>query len=113
MAFHLLETTIDAIQAAYRAGELSARDLVQLYLNRIEVYDQKGPNINAIITIAPDLLEQADRLDAAYGTSGRVGQLRRHRRRPGGLRLHPPAVGLERHRGDAADRGAGEPGGRL
>lgn len=75
MAFHLLETTIDAIQAAYRAGELSARDLVQLYLNRIEVYDKKGPNINAIITIAPDLLEQADRLDAAYGTSGPVGPL--------------------------------------
>src|SRR5215207_8534740 len=75
MAFHLLETTIDAIQAAYRAGELSARDLVQLYLNRIEVYDKQGPNINAIITIAPDLLEQADRLDAAYGTSGPVGPL--------------------------------------
>ena len=75
MAFHLLETTIDAIQAAYRAGELSARDLVQLYLNRIEAYDKKGPNINAIITIAPDLLEQADRLDAAYGTSGPVGPL--------------------------------------
>jgi len=35
MAFHVLETTIDAIQAAYRAGDLSARDLVQLYLNQI------------------------------------------------------------------------------
>lgn len=75
MAFHLLETTIDAIQAAYRAGELSARELVQLYLNRIEAYDKQGPSINAIITLAPDLLEQADRLDAAYRTSGPVGPL--------------------------------------
>ncbi len=75
MAFHLLETTIDAIQQAYKADELSARDLVQLYLNRIEAYDRNGPNINAILAAAPDALEQADRLDAAYRSSGPVGPL--------------------------------------
>jgi hypothetical protein len=32
---------------------LPARRLVQLYLDRIETYDKKGPAINAIITINP------------------------------------------------------------
>ncbi|MSQ28244.1 MAG: amidase [Dehalococcoidia bacterium] len=75
MAFHLQETTIEAIQQAYKSGELSARDLVQLYLNRIEAYDHNGPAINAIINVAADALEQADRLDAAYRSSGPVGPL--------------------------------------
>jgi amidase len=75
MAFQLLETTIKAIHVAYKAKELSAREVVQLYLNRIEAYDKRGPEINAIITLAPDALEQADRLDAAYRTSGPVGPL--------------------------------------
>jgi amidase len=73
--FHLLETTIDQIQAAYKAGALSARELTQLYLNRIEAYDRGGPKINSIITVAPDALEQADRLDAAMKASGPVGPL--------------------------------------
>lgn len=75
MAFQLVETTIGAIHGAYEAKELSARELVRLYLNRIEAYDKKGPEINAVITLAPDALEQADRMDAAYRTSGPVGPL--------------------------------------
>ena len=56
--FHLVEATIDQIQAAYKAGKLSARELTQLYLNRIEAYDRAGPMINSIITIAPDALSE-------------------------------------------------------
>jgi Asp-tRNA(Asn)/Glu-tRNA(Gln) amidotransferase A subunit family amidase len=73
--FSLLETTIDDIQRAYTAGDLSARELTQWYLNRIEAYDSNGPRINAIITIAPDALKEADRLDAALQASGPVGPL--------------------------------------
>jgi Asp-tRNA(Asn)/Glu-tRNA(Gln) amidotransferase A subunit family amidase len=73
--FNLLEATIESIHAAYRSGELTSRQLVQLYLNRIEAYDQKGPKLNAIITVNSQALEEADRLDAAYKRSGPVGSL--------------------------------------
>jgi amidase len=73
--FRLLETTIDDLQRAYTSGDLSAREVTQLYLNRIDAYDRNGPRINSIITIAPDALTEADRLDAAFRASGPVGPL--------------------------------------
>src|SRR5262245_45827088 len=75
MVFNLLETTIDRVHAAYRSGELTCRQLVQMYLDRIERYDKNGPAINAIITLNPDALKEADRLDAALQASGWVGPL--------------------------------------
>src|SRR5438093_4596632 len=73
--FNILETTIDEVGRAYQSGQLTARQLVQLYLDRIEAYDKKGPTINAIITVNPRALEEANRLDAALKTSGFVGPL--------------------------------------
>src|SRR3990172_10607597 len=73
--FRLLEATIEDIHAAYKSGQLTSRQLVQLYLDRIEAYDKKGPSINAIITLNPKALEEAARLDAAFKTSGFVGPL--------------------------------------
>jgi amidase len=73
--FHLLEATIEDIHSAYKSGRLTSHQLVQLYLNRIEAYDKKGPGINAVITINPKALEEADRLDAAFKASGFVGPL--------------------------------------
>ena len=73
--FHLEEATIDSVHNAYRSGRLTSHQLVQLYLNRIEAYDKKGPAINAIITVNPKALEEADRLDAAFKASGFVGPL--------------------------------------
>jgi amidase len=75
MSFNVIETTIDQVHAAYRAGELTCRQLVQTYLDRIQAYDQSGPALNAIITINPQALHEADRLDAALRTSGLVGPL--------------------------------------
>jgi amidase len=73
--FNILEATIDNIQAAYKAGDLTCRQLVQTNLDRIEAFDKKGPNINAIITINSEALQEAGRLDAAYKASGPVGPL--------------------------------------
>src|ERR1700687_2117749 len=73
--FQLMETSIADIHAAYRAGKLTAHQLTQAYLDRIDAYDKRGPAINAIITLNPHALEDADRLDAAYRTSGFVGPL--------------------------------------
>jgi Asp-tRNA(Asn)/Glu-tRNA(Gln) amidotransferase A subunit family amidase len=75
MSFNVLETTIDEIHAAYKSGQLTCRQLVQMYLDRIEAYDKKGPAINAIITLNSAAINEADRLDAAFKTSGFVGPL--------------------------------------
>jgi Asp-tRNA(Asn)/Glu-tRNA(Gln) amidotransferase A subunit family amidase len=74
-AFHLQDATIQDILDAYKSGQLTAHRLVQLYLNRIEAYDRKGPNINSIVTVNPKALEEADRLDAALKASGLAGPL--------------------------------------
>ncbi|MBN9081500.1 MAG: hypothetical protein BGP04_24760 [Rhizobiales bacterium 62-17] len=74
-AFRIQEATIAGIHEAYRNETLSARQLVQTYLDRIEAYDQKGPCINSVITLNARALEDADRLDAAFRTSGFVGPL--------------------------------------
>src|ERR1051325_7904641 len=73
--FRLLETTIADIHAAYQAGTLTVRALVQAYLDRIAAYDQQGPAINALISLNPAALDEADRLDAAFKSSGFVGPL--------------------------------------
>src|SRR5215831_2516001 len=73
--FEIVETTIDQVHAAFKSGRLTAHQLVQGYLDRIRAYDQQGPKLNAIITVNPKALEEADRLDAEYTRSGLVGPL--------------------------------------
>lgn len=73
--FNVVETTIEEVHAAYKSGRLTSRQLVQLYLNRIEAYDKKGPALNTIITLNSKALEEADKLDAAFKASGFVGPL--------------------------------------
>jgi Asp-tRNA(Asn)/Glu-tRNA(Gln) amidotransferase A subunit family amidase len=75
MSFNVIETTIEQVHAAYKSGELTCRQLVQTYLDRIQAYDKNGPALNAIITINPQALQEADRLDAVYKASGFVGPL--------------------------------------
>jgi amidase len=73
--FQIMETTIDDIHAAFKSGKLTAHQLVQGYLDRINAYDKQGPRINSIITLNPKALEEADKLDAQYKNSGFVGPL--------------------------------------
>jgi Asp-tRNA(Asn)/Glu-tRNA(Gln) amidotransferase A subunit family amidase len=74
-SFNIVEATIDDIHAGYKSGQLTCRQVVQMYLDRIEAFDKKGPKINAIITVNNDALKEADRLDASYQASGPVGPL--------------------------------------
>jgi amidase len=74
-SFHLEEASVQDIQDAYKSGRLTAHQLVQLYLNRIEAYDKKGPSLNTIVTLNPQVLQEANRLDAAFKTSGLTGPL--------------------------------------
>jgi amidase len=74
-SFHLLETSIEDIHAAFAAKRLTCRDLVNLYIKRIEAYDKEGPRLNAVQTINARALQQAAQLDAAYASSGLTGPL--------------------------------------
>lgn len=75
-SFAVPETTIAEAHQAMTAGRLTARQLVQLYLDRIAAYDQVGPAINALITIHPRALAIADSLDSIFRRTGRfVGPL--------------------------------------
>jgi amidase len=73
--FDPIDATISDIHAAYAAGTLTCRALVQFYLDRIETLDRGGPNLNSVISTNPKALEQADALDAAFAKSGPVGPL--------------------------------------
>src|SRR5215472_9846618 len=72
-SFNIVEATIDDIHAGYKSGQLTCRQLVRMYLDRIEAYDKKGPAIKAIITLNSHALEEADQLDAKFKASGFVG----------------------------------------
>lgn len=52
-------------------ARLTARALAEAYLSRIEGIDRAGPELRAVIEIAPDVVEVADALDAERRTSGR------------------------------------------
>jgi len=75
VAFHLMEATVDEVRGALQSGRATCRGLVELYLKRIETYDKAGPGLNAVQTINPRALQEADRLDAAFKSSGPVGPL--------------------------------------
>ena len=73
--FTLEEATIADVHKAFKSGELTAKKLVEMYLKRIEAYDQKGPKLNAVIYVNPKALEEAAALDAKFKKSGPVGPL--------------------------------------
>ena len=73
--FQVEETTITEIHAAMETGRLSAEQLVQMYLDRIEAYDKQGASINSLITINQEALSRARELDIAFAVTGFVGPL--------------------------------------
>jgi amidase len=73
--FQVEETTIAQIHAAFKAGALTCRSLVEQYQQRIERFDKKGPGINAIVVMNPEAQSQADALDRRFKTSDLVGPL--------------------------------------
>ena len=73
--FNVVEATIGDIHRAMHAGELTARQLVQLYLDRIEAYDKQRSAVNSIIVVNPNALARAAELDRQFTESGMVGPL--------------------------------------
>ena len=50
----LEEATIVQLQAAMATGQLIARRLAEMYPERIQFLDQRGPHFNAVLEINPD-----------------------------------------------------------
>ena len=67
------------------AGELSCRELVQTYIDRIEAFDRGGPGINSIIAVNPKAIEDAaEPWTPSRAASGPIGTAPRRTRRPEG-----------------------------
>lgn len=62
--FPLNEVTVAELQNKMQAGELTCRNITEMYLQRIEEVDNSGPKINSIIELNPEALAIADALDA-------------------------------------------------
>ncbi|HAV76847.1 MAG TPA: amidase [Anaerolineae bacterium] len=71
----LPEWTIHELQEKMEAGELTARQVAELYIQRIEAMDKNGPFVNSIIELNPDALEIADTLDVERKAGKVRGQL--------------------------------------
>jgi amidase len=69
--FDVMETTIEKVHTAMKDGKLTAHELVQEYMDRIQAYDKNGPEINCIITLNKEALAEADKLDAEYKATGK------------------------------------------
>jgi amidase len=72
MAPAVEEVTIAELHAAYRSGNTSAVDVTRAYLERIQAYDRRGPYLNSLITVNPNALDDAARLDAILRRSGEL-----------------------------------------
>jgi len=71
----LEEITIAELRSALDGGRTSARELVDMYLARIEAIDRNGPKLNSIMEINPEAQAIADALDEELQQQGPRGPL--------------------------------------
>ncbi|GAB2792625.1 amidase [Hymenobacter luteus] len=62
-SFELHEATVAELQEKMKSGQLTARRITELYLQRIEQVDKAGPRLNSVLETNPDALKLADQLD--------------------------------------------------
>ncbi len=68
--FVLDEVTVRDLQQQMRQGALTAEKIAQLYLERIEEIDRRGPSLRSVIEVNPDALSLARSLDAELKAKG-------------------------------------------
>jgi amidase len=61
--FDIEEATVKDLQSAMEAGRVTARELVQLYLERIDGLDKQGPALHSILETNPEAVSLAESLD--------------------------------------------------
>jgi Asp-tRNA(Asn)/Glu-tRNA(Gln) amidotransferase A subunit family amidase len=68
----LEELTVDAFHNALRKGALTAAELVDWYLARVQAHDRAGAQIQAVVTINPMARDEAAARDAYLSAHGRL-----------------------------------------
>ena len=71
----LEEMSVAQMRAAMRSGELTARRLTEMYLERIQALDASGPTLRSIIETNPDALAIAETLDRERASGSERGPL--------------------------------------
>jgi amidase len=73
--FDIEEATVKDLQSAMEAGRVTARELVRLYLERIDGLDQQGPALHSILETNPEAAALAEALDQERKTGNIRGAL--------------------------------------
>ena len=71
----ILAKSLPEIAAALNKGDITSEALVQLYLDRIDAVDKNGPTLQAILTVNPDVLDEAKKLDKMKAAGNVLGAL--------------------------------------
>ena len=71
----IIAGSLPEVVAALNSGEISSQALVKLYLERIELVDNNGPKLQSIISLNPDALENAKKLDEMRAAGQILGAL--------------------------------------
>ena len=74
-SFELDEMTVSDLASRIKQGSLTAERIAQLYLERIDEIDRRGPTLRSVIEINPDALAFARTLDDEYKAKGPRGPL--------------------------------------
>jgi len=70
-----LAKSLPEIAAGLKAGEVTSEELVQAYIARIEAVDQSGPTLQSVMSINPDALADARKLDEKRAAGEELGPL--------------------------------------
>ncbi len=71
----LEEVTISELQEEMARGNITARQLTEMYIERIQTLDQHGPTLKSVVEINPDALDIAQQLDQERAANGPRGPL--------------------------------------
>ncbi|KAL1613944.1 Phosphatase dcr2 [Diplodia seriata] len=74
MAFNLVEASIADLRHALDTGAITSVELCTRYLLRISTYDCRGPQLNSIPLLNPDVLRDAAAADARLAACRAAGQ---------------------------------------
>ena len=69
------ELTIPQLQQGYKNRKYTVKDIVKIYLDRINEIDKNGPHLNAIIQINPDAIAIAEEMDKQIAAGKPSGAL--------------------------------------
>lgn len=72
IAFNFVEGTIKQLHTSIKTGGITCHAAVQGYLDRIQAYDKTGPTLNSVITVNTNALNEADRQDAYFKSTGNL-----------------------------------------